>query len=329
MSSSELAFNCEWHRYEKYEVKNGKICPTKEAMKSEKITYNPFDFYTSEKDFTQKINDRPKIDDLQIHWSFASIKSENDVFDWVSKYGLPYYFYETKSENNNKLEKKNPFSLDKTVCNSQKNSLSMKEILKEAETFRNAIDLYNALKSGDSDSVFEIFAGSYERSTCKLLFYYGSSLNYESLSQHKCRDGNNNIVKLWHAVPANQPLPNKEPSTDNQVFIAANKDAFSIAQEYLSALISYSTQSVHETIKFTNAGSQSLAMIDFSFSSLLALLYRMLLIDWSKGHFVRRCADPRCNTYFVPLNDQNMFCSSLCKNRVKVEKFRNKKKYQK
>ena len=282
----------------------------KENKNGEIILYNPFDFYTIENDFRQKLDDRPNINDLQIHWSFASINSEQSVFEWVSKYGLPYYIYgKDNGESNNELNRDFPLSPDANIRALKNNALSIKDIQKEVETFRNTIDLFNALKNSDSESIWETFLRSYLRNTWQPLFY---------------RDSDSSISVI-NAVSLNNSILNKEPLTKDEVIDAANKDSFLIASEYLTALISYSTQSVHETIKFTKIGLQSFAMVSYSFSSILALLYKMLLIEWSKGYSIRHCADPKCNTYFIPSNNKNMFCSSLCKNRVKMQNYRKDK----
>ena len=310
MNNACLPFNCEWYCYKSYQIKNGKIMPTKESKNDETIFYNPFDYYRIENDFRQKLNDRPSINDLQIHWSFASIKSEQSVFEWVSKYGMPYSIYgKDNSESNNEANRDFPLFPDANISILKKNALNVKDIQKEAETFRNTIDLYNALKNNESETIWETFVRSYLRNIWRPLFYRNTDLN----------------SSVINAVPLNMPIPNKEPLTEDEVIDTAAKDSFLIANEYLTALISYSTQSINETIKFTKTGFPSFAVISYSCSSILALLYRMLLIDWSKGYSVRHCADPKCNTYFIPSNDKNVFCSSLCKNRVKVEKFRGKK----
>ena len=128
MSNAFLPLSCEWYHYKSYQIKKGKIMPAKDEI----ISYNPFDSYNIENDFRQKLNDRPNINDLQIHWSFASINSEQSVFEWVSKYGMPYSVYgKESSEYNNEANRDFPLSPEANIRALKKNALSIIDIQKE------------------------------------------------------------------------------------------------------------------------------------------------------------------------------------------------------
>ena len=326
--SSAFNFNCQWFKYEEYEINNGIIKPTTNAMKKEVCEYNPFKYFTGNKRFKMPGN-QPNIEDQQIHSSFAAILSEKDLLDWVNKFGMPYTCYFDRIKKINRI---NFPTIPKSRTNFLlSDSVETNRVLYDAEIFRQAIALYNAAKNNSEKDIRDIMSNpllKYNYDCLSTNLFRNSTAAEHEVTKKKIKK----IAKLYDNTPAatEEEMKKFEESGNFANFDPLceelEDDPIGVAQYYLSNLIKFTTQSVHETIIFEKNGSQNLPCISWEFSSLLSLLYKMLLLDWVQGYSVRKCANKNCNEHFVPSKESNIYCSEECKERAKAQRHRDKLK---
>lgn len=64
----------------------------------------------------------------------------------------------------------------------------------------------------------------------------------------------------------------------------------------------------------------------WEFGSLLSTLYLMLFLDLTGGKLLRRCSNPLCGRFFVAARANNQYCSTVCQNRAKQQRFKRRHK---
>lgn len=319
MNKLALHLSSKWYRFSNYEIIDGIIQPTQNATVK---VYNPFDFFTSNMDFKQKnVNKSINVDDVHIHASFTSIFSEEDALKWVNKFGIPYARYVDKK---GKICGINFPSVNTSPSLKELPSIKVSNIVKNANVFRNTIILHDAIKSDRIETVRNIVTTNSFKYNYDFLMSKspsGASFAYQQSLIDKIRNS-------WD----NSPSISSHDESDDRItldpyWVEAESNPIEIGQHYLSTLIAFTTQSVHETLVFeqdSNKKPSFIPKIGFKFGSLLALMYKMLFIDWTHGHSIRRCANKLCNNHFVPSNVKNEYCSDLCVNRAKSQRHRKK-----
>lgn len=324
--STAFNFSCQWFRYEEYEIIEGMVKPTTKSMKQEVCAYNPFDYFTGNLRFKMPEN-KPDIKEQQIHSSFAAIVSEKDVLAWVNRFGVPYTYYFDQIKKSNIINFPTmPKSRTSFILS---DSIETGRVLYEAAIFRQAIELYNAVKSSSEKTAREIMSNS----NFKYRYDYLSASLYSNSTGAKHEITKKRLRELDEATK-NIPLPTDEEfekfeesggfASMDPFWEELEEDPLGLAQNYLSTLVTFATQSVRETLVFEKAGSQNLPRISWEFSSLLSLLYKMLLLDWAQGYSVCKCANKKCNEHFVPSKKANIYCSDECKERAKAQRHRDK-----
>lgn len=319
MGDSPISFICDYYHFSEYEIKDGIIKPTASAQKMEIKKYNPFDFFKSK--LYKRPDYAPKIDKLPIHVSFSAIKSNEDALEWVNNYGFPFSYY-INIKNKDISYKNFPDSINSPELKPL-NTLPIEEICKNAELFCSAIDLYNMIKKHQIDEIRKVVGNSIFKENYEYLW---SKYNYQKDGAAK-RHMTNKTAELWDNTPASdEPCPEEVFSESDPYYLSLQNEPISLAQDFLSMLISCSTNSVRETLIFDQNLPEKPPKIGWIFSSLLALLYKMLLLDWSQGYSVQRCANKNCNKMFVPFNDKSNYCCKACGDCVRSQKCRDKKK---
>lgn len=319
MGNSPLNFICDYYRFAEYEIKNGIIGPTDSAKKMGIIKYNPFDFFKSKLDKRPKHT--PKIEKLPIHVSFSAIKSNEDALEWVNNYGFPFSQF-INIKNKNILCENFPYPVNSPDL-VPLYTLPVEKICKNAELFCSAIDLYNMIKNNRIDEIRQVLAKSISKENYGYLW---SKYKYQKDGAAKLHLINK-VAELWDNTPASdEPCPEEVFLESDPYYSSVQNEPISLAQDFLSMLVSYSTNSVIETLIFDQNSPEKPPKIGWTFSSLLALLYKMLLLDWSQGHSVQRCANKNCNKIFVPFNDKSNYCCKTCGDCVRSQRLRDKKK---
>lgn len=318
MNQLVLHLSGKWHRFSSYEKNDGIIQPVQNATVK---TYNPFDFFTYNMDFKQKNINKPiNVNDLHIHASFASILSEEDALIWVNKFGLPYEQYIDKNGNicDTNFPSANTDSSFKKLP-----SISASHVITNANIFRSTSSLYDAIKSGDTETVRNTVLTNSFKYSYDFLMSKSYSQPSVAYNQHILDE----LSKIWDDLPTVSNDDFNEEVNHDPYWDEAYSDPIAVAQHYLSTFIAFTTQSVHETLIFeqtTDKNSFRTPKIGWKFNSLLALMYKMLFIDWTQGHSIRRCANKFCNTHFVPFNIKNEYCSDICVNRARAQRHRKK-----
>ena len=319
MRESPLDLSCSCYRFSEYEINEGLIRPTAAAQKIKIIEYNPFD---SLKDTLEKRPDhKPGINELPIHVSFSSIKSSKDALEWVNNYGLPFSYYtDTHSGKVSGSDFPNTINFPhlKPI-----NSAPVDEICKHASLFYEAINLYNMIKNSQTEDIYKKMNNNIAKKNYDFIVYRSTFPSTGAYRKYVF-DG---IAKLWDNTPASaEPYSEEIFSESDPYYLSLQNAPIALAQEFLSKLLSYSTHSVRELLIFDQNLPEKPPKIAFIFSSLLALLYKMLFLDWSQGHSVIRCANKNCNKMFFPFNDKSEYCCKACGDCVRSQKQRDKKK---
>lgn len=63
----------------------------------------------------------------------------------------------------------------------------------------------------------------------------------------------------------------------------------------------------------------------YNYSTLKDSLYYLLAMYSSEGIAIQKCRSKTCNNYFIQSRFNQIYCSDVCKNRAKQQRFRNKK----
>ena len=304
-------YEVDWYRYSDYRLEDNMIIP----VGSEIIKYNPFDFFDNirKQPKEPKYNYKKDKRELNIHECFANINvdSSEEMLKWVKEFGIPYSKYQ---DSDGKIH--NQFLVKgKTQFGQLIDEISVDEFRKSVLDYRKLIMLYNYVQD----------PGLNERSMRIAVYSESFQTNYAIMerqlytetTQASNQYGLNTISELWDKTPPMSP-EEMENYDEYEEWIKSHGGVLGFAKLYIDLSLEYMTQDVREQYT-TVAGKVN---VSWSSPSLLGLLYKMILLEWTRGKSFIKCKHKYCYNYFIPSDDGSVYCSDKCRNRGKQMDYR-------
>jgi hypothetical protein len=306
----EFAFNLreDWYKWSAYELVKGFIKPTKGATI---IRYNPFDFFTDTLDFKRKKGLRP-LNERHIHATFATLDPNNtdEILRWVTAFGIPFSMHIDKDGG---YRRNFPH-----IINSHDivDMVRLTDLAGAIETYKTVINVYNAVQSGLEEDLQYILGVVSTRSFYNYYQYLEQQTRSVVPSEAHDKVGMDALEELWDITPAY--TGNLEDYDVSRDLIDECGGIVGLAKSYITRMLNHATQSVKEAHLF----EENQLKIGWEYGSLLALLYKMLSLDWSKGKNVRKCDNLYCQEFYIPYSPTALYCSDVCSNRGRQQTYR-------
>jgi hypothetical protein len=313
MYKSAFDFQTKWYKWSDCELQDGVIKPAKDAFT---IQYNPFDFFTDKMQIKQSEQKIEPLEKRHIHTSFATLDTNNpeELLRWVKAFGMPYSVHIDKNGNHHKNF---PVAFKDGTNWDIVDRISIDDLAGEISIFRNVVELYNATINNTEKDL------EYIRSVVSSRSFYNGYEFLERMMPSKDHSEAHRMAwmlpleEVWNKTPAYtaEELQDYDSSRD---LVGECGGVVGLAKSFISLLLDFVTQDVREVHLFE--GKQ--LRIGWKYGSLLALLYKMLSLEWSRGRSVRKCANPYCGVFYTPYSPTTLYCSDLCSNRVRQQNYR-------
>lgn len=316
MDRNVIQINTRWYKWSDYELVDGVIKPVKGARS---IEYNPFDNYLDRLRMKKPVKKTSPRENY-IHASFANIdyKNENEILEWVKTYGVPYSYYVDSSGERMKCFPQVPPQRSNSFAKDMSDELSISEIVSEIQAFRRTINFYSLIRqkpintSALRECINQIgFQQEYLITTTNLDDRSPSSA-HKAFGLQLIEEAFEKFDKPCYGLEELQTFEEEYGGIEN------------IIEEYIQNVLNITTQSVTEIVRFHGDQLQ----VTYQYGSLLALMYKMLVFDWTKSIEMRTCADNSCRRFFIPYHPSSIYCADECRNRVSAREYRQNHKQQ-
>jgi len=300
-----------WYKYSDYRLDNNMIVP----VGSEIFKYNPFDYFDKKRKQPKvaEVNYTKDKDELNIHECFVNIDVNNpeEMVKWVKEFGIPYSKYE---DNDGKIH--NCFLVkEKSQARRLIDEISVDEFRRCVIDYRDLIKLYDCVQNpSQNDEVLRniVYSKSFQENYAIM-----ERQLYTETTQAAKQHGWDELLELWDNTPRMSPAEMEDYDQYDE-WVKANGGVFGCAKLYIDLNLEYMTQDVRE--KYTTVSGK--VNVSWSSPSLLGLLYKMIILDWTRGKSFIKCKHKYCYEYFIPGDDGSVYCSKECRNRGKQMDYR-------
>jgi len=303
---SLFLYENERYKFSDYKIDNDMIVPVQGATQ---IKYDPFKY------FHEKRKQYARENYQNIHTSFASINIDNleEILNWVKLFGVPYSKYK---------DEMGKYHINFPTVNRQQvhkvvDEISVDDFKRSVIDFKVTVTLINALKKPVGDNLKFIkhivhtrrFKDIYDELESKAV------MRTTQADEEHTLDG---LIMEWENT---SPMTREEMKLYEESYdwVKEYGGEINLAEGYIALYLEHVTKDVNETYTVRNGE----LLVGWNAPSLLGLLYKMLILEWSKGADIIKCHNKTCNKFFLPnSNNNNRYCSEECSNSERQRVYR-------
>lgn len=241
------------------------------------------------------------------------IENKSHLLGWIKNFG--FLNHNSLTEINPvlkqelKLAELNMYGVKFTGKNKSRPLYSAKEFIEEIQIMRLTVTALNITQNPNGIEIDHVFHDIFDKNMYgdfnKIAPDFPDFISF--CKQHKLR---------------NIKFPIDSHSSKLQAINLYKEDKITFFEMLVEFFFGTKMKKIYPSFEYRNSKFD----VRYFYSSLLSLMYYMLAYYTASGKTPIKCQSRTCNNYFIPSRKGQVNCSEICKNRVKQQRLRDKKK---